>query len=75
VSQRGQVRREIDFLEPGKSRTLEFWLTVGSGLRVRNALYAVECAEGVIGVGKPVVTTIQDGPRYKICLPLVMRDA
>jgi uncharacterized repeat protein (TIGR01451 family) len=71
----GQVQWQIDFLEPGQSRTLEFWVTVGSGTGVRNALYAVECAEGVIGIGKPVVTTIQDGYGYMIYLPLVMRDA
>jgi len=70
----GQVRWEIDFLEPGKSRTLEFWVTVESGTEVRNALYAVRCAEGVVAAGKPVVTRITE-VGYDVYLPLVMRDA
>jgi uncharacterized repeat protein (TIGR01451 family) len=70
----GQVWWEIDFLEPGKSRTLEFWVTVDSGTEVRNALYAVRCAEGVVAVGKPVVTRVTE-VAYDIYLPLVMRDA
>ena len=70
----GQVSWEIDFLEPGKSRTLEFWVTVESGTEVRNALYAVRCAEGVVDVGKPVVTRVTR-VRYDIYLPLVLRDA
>lgn len=67
-----QVHWEIPVLEPGESRTFEFRVTVQSGDEVINDQYAVECIEGVVTVGAPVVTDVAGGGVY---LPLVMRRA
>ena len=73
----GQVRWEIPVLGPGESRTFEFRVTVGSGSEVLNDRYMVRCAEGVVGVGAPLVTRISSGTGGggHLYLPLVMRNA
>jgi uncharacterized repeat protein (TIGR01451 family) len=54
-----QVRWEIPELKPGEDSTVEFRVTVGSGLEVVNDRYGVRCAEGVVAVGEPVTTSIK----------------
>lgn len=69
-----QVRwDDVPVLEPGESRTFAFQVTVGSGIEVLNAQYAIRCAEGVVGKGAPVITRIGGGGG--IYLPLVLRNA
>jgi hypothetical protein len=68
-----QVRWEIPVLEPGGSHTLGFRVTVGGGKEVINEQYAVRCAEGVVGVGAPLVTRISGGGNW-IYLPVVLRN-
>jgi uncharacterized repeat protein (TIGR01451 family) len=70
----GQVWWESDFLASLSSRTYGFHVTVGGGSEVVNDRYAVQCAEGVVAKGEPVVTRITGG-RSWIYLPLVMRNA
>lgn len=66
------LRWTIPVLEPGESRTIGFRVTVLWGSWVVNDRYAVRCAEGVIGVGAPVVTPVGDDAG-QIYLPLVLR--
>jgi uncharacterized repeat protein (TIGR01451 family) len=71
----GQVRWEIPVLGPGESRTFEFRVTVGSGSEVINDQYVVRCAEGVVGVGAPLVTPISRAGAGDLYLPIVLKNA
>ena len=64
------MRWELNVLEPGESRTFAFQVTVDSGPEIVNDRYVVRCAEGVVGVGAPVVTTVRRGAG-EVCLPTV----
>jgi uncharacterized repeat protein (TIGR01451 family) len=69
-----QVRWTIPVLEPSKSRTFAFQVTVGGDEEVVNSKYAVRCAEGVVAAGAPVVTRITRSSN-DIYLPLILRNA
>jgi uncharacterized repeat protein (TIGR01451 family) len=68
-----EVRWELNVLEPGESRIFAFQVTVDSGNEIVNDRYAVRCAEGVVGVGTPVVTTVRSGAG-EIYLPVVLKE-
>ena len=59
-------------LNPGESRAVSFRVSVLGGTRVVNDRYAVRCAEGVTGVGAPVITPI-GMPSGEVYLPLLLR--
>jgi len=66
----GQIQWEIPVLEPGYKRVFEFRVLVGAGDQIVNETYMVTCAEGVVGIGKPVITRII---KQQIFMPIVMR--
>jgi hypothetical protein len=68
-----QVRWEIPVLKAGGSHTVEFRVTVQGGDEIVNDQYAVTCAEGVTGVGAPVITSVSGGGGG-VYLPLVLRN-
>jgi uncharacterized repeat protein (TIGR01451 family) len=71
-----EVRWEALVLEPGESRTFVFQVTVDGGEEIVNDRYTVRCAEGVIGIGAPVMTKVSRGSGDgDIYLPLVLRNA
>jgi len=67
-----QVRWTIPVLESGESRTFAFRVTVGSGVEIVNGKYAVTSAEGVVGIGAPLITRI-DREGNDIYLPIVLK--
>jgi uncharacterized repeat protein (TIGR01451 family) len=66
----GQIQWEIPVLEPGQKRKFEFRVLVGSGDEIVNDTYMVTCAEGAVGIGRPVITEIT---RQKLYMPVVLR--
>jgi uncharacterized repeat protein (TIGR01451 family) len=70
-----EVRWEnVPVLDPGESRSFGFRVTVRGGTEVVNDKYIVQCREGVIGVGDPVITEIVSGEKL-IYLPMVLRNS
>jgi uncharacterized repeat protein (TIGR01451 family) len=67
------IWEDIPALDPGRDRTFQFRVRVGDGAEVRNDQYGVECREGVIGVGEPVITSISGGTT-PVYLPVIMRS-
>lgn len=65
---------DIPVLDPGKSRSFGFRVTVEGGTEVVNDQYIVQCREGVVGVGEPVITSITSAG-YPVYLPLVLRNS
>jgi uncharacterized repeat protein (TIGR01451 family) len=65
---------DVPVLDPGESLSFGFRVTVDSGSQVVNDQYVVECAEGVVGVGEPVITSITKSG-YPVYLPLVLRNS
>ncbi len=66
-----QMRWEILELKSGDSHTFEFRVTVEGQDEVVNDRYGVRCAEGVVGVGAPLVTPIKGVDIY---LPLILKQ-
>jgi len=67
-----EIQWETPVLEPGERHTLGFRVTVEGGDEVVNDEYVVRCAEGVVGIGAPVVTEVRGG-LSTIYLPVVLR--
>lgn len=68
-----KVRWEMPLLKPGDDHTFGFQVTVESGSQVINDQYAVTSAEGTIGIGAPVITSISRGGN-DIYLPIVLKN-
>ncbi|MCJ7658640.1 MAG: DUF11 domain-containing protein [Anaerolineales bacterium] len=66
----GQIQWEIPVLEPGHKRMFEFRVLVGAGDKIVNETYMVTCAEGVVGIGRPLITQII---KQQLFMPIVMR--
>jgi len=66
----GQVQWEIPVLEPGQKRVFEFRVLVGAGDKIVNETYMVTCAEGVVGIGRPLITQII---KQRLFMPIVYR--
>ena len=67
----GELRWELPVLKPGEAQTYSFRVTARAGTTILNDQYAVTCSEGVVDVGRPVVTPIAGGGIY---LPLILRN-
>jgi uncharacterized repeat protein (TIGR01451 family) len=68
------LRWEFPLLQPGEKRTLGFRVVVNSGKEVVNQVYAVTCAEGVTGVGAPLITRVVVLGGGRLYLPILYRD-
>ena len=66
----GQIQWKIPVLEPGHKRLFEFRVLVGAGDKIVNETYMVTCAEGVVGIGRPLITQII---KQQLFMPIVMR--
>jgi len=66
----GQVQWEIPVLEPGQKRVFEFRVLVGAGDKIVNETYMVTCVEGVVGIGRPLITQII---KQRLFMPIVYR--
>ena len=73
VLQGNEIHWQILVLEPGESHTVGFRVTVGSGAEVINDQYVVRCAEGIVGIGAPVVTEVRGGSG-RVYVPLVLKN-
>jgi uncharacterized repeat protein (TIGR01451 family) len=67
------IWEDIPALELFQDRTFQFRVRVEGGTKVINDQYVVECREGVIGVGEPVITSISGGA-IPVYLPVIMRS-
>jgi uncharacterized repeat protein (TIGR01451 family) len=67
------LRWQIPVLESGDSRTFKFRVTIEGGRQIVNDQYAVTSAEGVIGIGAPVITLVRGGGN-DIYLPVVLKN-
>ncbi len=71
-----EVQWRVLAMEPGDSRSLAFRVTVGEGTQVINSQYGARSAEGAVGVGVPIVTTIRQvsGGGGGVYLPLILKN-
>ncbi len=73
-----EVQWRILAIEPGDSRSLAFRVTVGEGTEVTNSQYGARSAEGAVGVGVPIVTTIREvgggGGGGGVYLPIILKN-
>jgi uncharacterized repeat protein (TIGR01451 family) len=67
------LRWQIPVLESGDSRTFNFRVTVERGPQIVNDQYAVTSAEGVVGIGAPVITLVRGGGN-DVYLPIVVKN-
>jgi uncharacterized repeat protein (TIGR01451 family) len=66
------VEWKLPVLDPGESLTATYLVTVNGGMEIINEKYVVRCQEGVVAVGKPVITQVRY-PMKVVRLPLVMK--
>lgn len=75
ILQGDEIHWQTPVLEPGESHTVGFRVTVSSGEEVINDQYRVRCAEGIVGIGAPVVVEVQQGGGSGgIYLPVVLKN-
>jgi uncharacterized repeat protein (TIGR01451 family) len=69
-----EVKWQILAIEPGDSRSLAFRVKVNEDTEVINSQYGVRSAEGAVGVGVPIVTTVRQVSGGDVYLPIIQKN-